>query len=392
MRIQALTTREMILAALLLLFAVFPLYGIEPDAGRGGSRWGANYFPNVELITHEGKTVRFFDDLIQDRVVVINFIYTTCPDACPLETSRLAEVQGILGDRVGRDIFMYSITIDPEHDTVSVMKEYSERYQAGPGWLFLTGDKADILSLRKKLGLFIPDKGSDNPNDHNLNLMIGNQATGQWMRRSPFENPYVLATQIGTWLHNFAPDRSEDRDYGDAPKLRNLERGEMLFRTRCAVCHIIGEGDGRSRVGPDLMGVTGRRDPEWLSRWIIAPDRMIADGDPIALGLYLAYNKVPMPNMRLSSVEVEELLDFIETETHRVEKMQKIAAVAPPPSVGAAELESCCQKDENVVLSAREPDGSDLAEPDSSRGRLAPASLILAGILGALGLALRVRG
>ena len=82
-------------------------------ARKGGERWGANYFPNVPLTNHEGKQVRFFDDLIKDKVVVINFIYTTCPDSCPLETARLVEVQRILGDRVGRDVFMYSITIDP---------------------------------------------------------------------------------------------------------------------------------------------------------------------------------------------------------------------------------------------------------------------------------------
>ena len=69
-----------------------------------GSIWGADYFPNVPLITHEGKTVRFFDDLIKDKVVVINFIFTSCPDSCPLETSRLRRVQTLLGDRVGLDL------------------------------------------------------------------------------------------------------------------------------------------------------------------------------------------------------------------------------------------------------------------------------------------------
>ena len=83
-----------------------------PDTA--SSRWGANYFPNVPLVTHEGKPVRFFDDLIKDKVVAINFIYTSCPDSCPLETARLKEVRSILGDRVGRDVFMYSITIDPD--------------------------------------------------------------------------------------------------------------------------------------------------------------------------------------------------------------------------------------------------------------------------------------
>ena len=88
----------------LAMMALLPLLlcGNPGEAARKrSSRWGANYFPNVPLITHEGKTVRFFDDLIKDKVVVINFIYTTCPDACPLETARLTELYKILGDRVG---------------------------------------------------------------------------------------------------------------------------------------------------------------------------------------------------------------------------------------------------------------------------------------------------
>src|SRR5258708_24660182 len=69
------------------------------------SRWGANYFPNIELTTQDGKTVHFYDDLIKGKIVAIDLIYTTCQYSCPLETARLAQVQKILGDRVGKDIF-----------------------------------------------------------------------------------------------------------------------------------------------------------------------------------------------------------------------------------------------------------------------------------------------
>ncbi len=136
--------------------ALFPLL-VSPGAGApaaqtsgeagltGGERWGADYFPNVRLTTHEGDAVRFFDDLIKDKVVVINFMYTSCPDVCPLETAKLAELQAILGDRVGRDVFLYSITIDPKIDTPLVLREYAERYGARPGWQFLTG--ADVAAL-----------------------------------------------------------------------------------------------------------------------------------------------------------------------------------------------------------------------------------------------------
>ena len=118
------------------------------SARAASSPWGANYFPNVELVTQDGETVRFFDDLIKDRIVAINFIYTTCPDSCPLETAQLLQVQKLLGERLGQDIFFYSISIDPEVDTPEVLKEYKERYRAR--WTFLTGAEADITLLRKK--------------------------------------------------------------------------------------------------------------------------------------------------------------------------------------------------------------------------------------------------
>ncbi|MEY2807390.1 MAG: hypothetical protein RIR65_1807, partial [Planctomycetota bacterium] len=70
---------------------------------------GANYFPNCELVTHEGRKVKYFDDLLAGKTVVVNFIYTTCPDACPMATAKLAEVQELFKDRMGKDVHFYSI-------------------------------------------------------------------------------------------------------------------------------------------------------------------------------------------------------------------------------------------------------------------------------------------
>lgn len=285
------------------------------------STWGADYFPNVSLVTHEGKTVRFFDDLIKDKVVMINFIYTSCPDACPLETARLREVQKILGDRVGQDVFMYSITIDPAHDTPEVLKQYMEKFQVGPGWLFLTGEASDITLLRKKLGLYSEDESD--LTEHNINLIIGNQSTGQWIKSSPFENPYVLATQVGSWLHNWKLPPKDKKDYAEAPELRNISRGESLFRTRCASCHTIGAEhmaeSAQRPIGPDLSGVTRKRDRVWLARWLAEPDKMLTEKDPLAMALLAEYNNVPMPNLRLNEVEIQALITYIKEESHRVE-------------------------------------------------------------------------
>src|SRR5262245_43126643 len=106
-----------------------------------GGPWGSDYFPNVPLITQDGTTVHFYDDLLKGKKVAVNLIYTSCKDECPLETARLVQVQRLLGDRVGKDVFFYSISIDPKRDTPGVLKAYAEKFGVGPGWLFLTGEE-----------------------------------------------------------------------------------------------------------------------------------------------------------------------------------------------------------------------------------------------------------
>src|SRR2546426_10278505 len=121
----------------------------------------SRYFPNVTLTTHEGRKVKFYDDLIKDKIVTINFMYADCEGVCPGITMNLAKVQKALGDRVGRDIFMYSLTLKPEHDTPAVLKEYAEMHGVKPGWSLLTGDPADMELLRRKLGFVDPDPEVD---------------------------------------------------------------------------------------------------------------------------------------------------------------------------------------------------------------------------------------
>lgn len=319
----------------------------QTDKRMASSQWGGNYFPNVELTSSKGEKVRFFDDLVKDKVVMINFIYTRCPDACPLETARLSEVYQILGDRVGDDVFMYSITIDPDYDTPEVLSEFMNTYQIEKGWEFFTGKEEDILLLRKKLGLYISEVNKD-PLDHNLSMIVGNQKSGRWMKKSPFENPYILATEIGTWLHNYKNPMRRSNMYQDAPELRKLTQGESLFRTRCSACHEIGRTPGSiMKPGPNLMDVTTRRDHDWLVRWIQEPDKMLEEKDPIAIELFEAYNKLPMPNLRINDKEVDMLMDFIETESRRMKKVMEVEAIAAQQEV---EEMDCCQKFEEMVL------------------------------------------
>ncbi len=317
------------IALALLIAAMVPITAnkaLADSKGSASSVWGANYFPNIPLITHEGKSVRFFDDLIKDKVVLINFIFTKCLDSCPLETARIRQVQQILGDRVGKDVFFYSISIDPTYDTPEMLKAYVDQYKIEPGWVFLTGKESDITLLRKRLGLYIEEIQGEDSTDHNLNLIIGNQSTGRWMKSSPFENPHILATQIGKWLHNWKQVPRTKNTYADAPELRNITKGESLFRTRCASCHTVGTPGAmasRKAIGPDLYGINQSRDRAWLVRWLAEPDKMLAEKDPLAMALYNQYNKLPMPNLRLNMAEIENLLGYIQELTLLAENKAK---------------------------------------------------------------------
>ncbi|MBN3965204.1 SCO family protein [Pseudomonas gregormendelii] len=288
--------------------------------------WGGDYFPNTLLTNQDGQQVHFFDDLIKGKVVVINFIFTSCSDSCPLETARLRQVQTLLGDRVGKDIFFYSISIDPLSDTPAVLKAYAQRFRVGPGWQFLTGEFDDVTELRHKLGLFIEGVDNGRNKDHNLSLIVGNQETGRWMKASPFENPWILADQLANTLQNWKQP-SIEQSYADAPQIRPPSTGEELFRTRCASCHSLGPQDGQGigmrSIGRDLIGVTRQRDPAWLSRWIREPDRMLAEGDPIATALFERFEKIPMPNLRLDENSAQAVIDFLTQET---ERQQALAA------------------------------------------------------------------
>jgi protein SCO1/2 len=139
------------------------------------------YFPNVVLTTHEGKKVRFYDDLLKDKIVVLNFMYASCEGVCPVITANLTTVQKLLGERVGRDIFIYSITVRPEEDSPKVLKEYARMHGIGPGWLVLTGETKDVELLRAKLGFVDPNPEVDRDKArHSGVIRFGNEPLQRW--------------------------------------------------------------------------------------------------------------------------------------------------------------------------------------------------------------------
>jgi protein SCO1/2 len=288
-----------------LFASIVMLCVVLAHAGVAAQSWHAQYFPNVELTTHTGARVHFYD-LIKGKTVAIELIYTSCQFACPLETARLAQVQDLLGDRMGKDVFFLSISIDPAHDTPAVLNAFAEKYHAGPGWTFLTGKAEDIDLLSKKLGLYsAPDP--ENKDGHIPALLIGNEATGQWMRGSALDNPKMTATMIANWMggYNTPPPV---RMTNTATPLK-LTSGEYLFSTKCSACHSLGQG---SKVGPDLAGITRTRDRQWLVRYIANPEDMLKAGDPIARDLFAKYKEMRMPDLLLSDEQVRDVIAYLD--------------------------------------------------------------------------------
>jgi protein SCO1 len=158
------------------------------------------YFPNLTLRTQDDKEVRFYDDLIKGKVVTINFFYAKCDDVCPIVTSNLVRVQQLLGDQVGRQVFMYSFSLKPAEDTPRAMKEYAEMHGVKPGWTFLTGKPEDLELLRRKLGFTTPDPTADKDvTNHTGNIRYGNEPLMLWGATPGMASPEWIAESI-EWM------------------------------------------------------------------------------------------------------------------------------------------------------------------------------------------------
>ncbi len=160
-------------------------------------QFGEAWFTNVSMQTHEGRTVRFYDDLLKGKVAMINFMFTECDGICPGVMQNLTDVQALLGDRVGRDIFMYSITIDPKTDTPERLAQYAALFGIGPGWLLLTGKKADVEQLRARLGFVDSNPRQDaNPDEHTGTVRIGNEPLHRWIMVAGLARPEAIMRAV----------------------------------------------------------------------------------------------------------------------------------------------------------------------------------------------------
>jgi len=184
-------------------------FGMSPFAGGMMAREAsdpqreairARYFPDVVLHTHEGKKVRFYRDLIKDKIVMINFMYAHCDGICPGITANLVKVQRLLGDRVGRDIFMYSLSYSFSTFGPKVLKEYAQMHGVRPGWKFLTGHPQDVELLRRKLGARNLDPVLDaDTSQHTGIIRYGNEPMRWWAACPGLSRPAWIVESV-SWV------------------------------------------------------------------------------------------------------------------------------------------------------------------------------------------------
>lgn len=205
--------RTTLLATVLLAgLALTPAWGQDPQvktpapdphAGHQGMHHpqatpdpGAQrYFGEIPLVNQDGKTMRLYSDVLKGRTVVIDFMFTSCTGVCPILSRNFAHIQDWLGDRLGKDVYLVSVSVDPVNDTPAKLKEYAARYKARPGWYFLTGSKENVDAALKKLGQYV-----ENREGHQNLFIIGNEPTGLWKKALGIADPKELIPIVASVL------------------------------------------------------------------------------------------------------------------------------------------------------------------------------------------------
>lgn len=153
----------------------------QTQSAKARRRIQEQHLPNIPLITHEGKRVLFYDDLVKNKKVSMNFFYTRCDEICPLVMANLAKVQRLLASHIDRSFQMYSFTLKPDEDTVEDIREHRRALGAKPGWTFLTGKPQDLETLRAAIGFKYPDPAIDKDKTQHIgNIRYGNEPLMLW--------------------------------------------------------------------------------------------------------------------------------------------------------------------------------------------------------------------
>jgi protein SCO1/2 len=147
--------------------------------------------PDVEVLNQDGQRLKLYTDLIKGRKVVINFIYTTCKAVCPLSGDNFARLKMQLGESLGKDVYLLSITTDPENDTPAQLKSWSQRFEPKAGWTFVTGDAAAMNAVLHALTGEGARRGYHNP----IAFVVDDEH-GAWKRTNGLEAPGKLVEML----------------------------------------------------------------------------------------------------------------------------------------------------------------------------------------------------
>ena len=158
------------------------------------------YFTDVVLLNQNGERMRLYSDLLRGKVVIIDSFFATCQGSCLPMNRNLEKVQEALGDRMGKDVNIISISVDPAVDTPASLKEYAKKLHAKPGWYFLTGDKQNVDLALNKLGQYVNDK-----QDHLNIFIIGNERTGLWKKAFGLARSDELVKVVESVLNDQPP-------------------------------------------------------------------------------------------------------------------------------------------------------------------------------------------
>ena len=137
----------------------------------------ATYFGDIVLMNQDGQPMKLYSDLMKDKVIVINSFFASCTGSCPVMSKSFSALQTRFANRLGRDLVLVSITVDPERDTPAKLHAYAAKWQAHRGWYFLTGSRASVDAALRKLGQYVEE-----PTAHMNVIVIGNERTGLWKK------------------------------------------------------------------------------------------------------------------------------------------------------------------------------------------------------------------
>lgn len=284
---------------------------------------GVNYFTDLELVDQHGAKVRFYSDLLAGKVVVINSFFATCSGSCPVMSAAFRKIQAALGDRVGRDVHLVSITVDPETDTPEQLRKFAKSASAGPGWHLVTGSKENVTQALRKLGLYTETRET-----HTSIVLIGNEPKGVWKKAFGLADADEIVRLVReVAAESTALTEAEKRGrhlyrHGESPSARpvtalvggNSGTAIAAGALPCGSCHgVEGQGIAEGSIEPaDIRAAS-------LANYLVKPGRRRPRYDDALLARALRDGRDSgdeplspvMPRYRMDDRDLADLLAYL---------------------------------------------------------------------------------